>query len=63
MTYDFTTTLELAWKQCGEETKLSFTNKDGIYLPEALSKVFTFLESAYGYSVLDHARKYLEDQA
>ena len=63
MTYDFTTTLELAWKQCGQEVNLSFTDADGIYIPEALSKVFTFLESAYGYSVLDHARQYLEDQA
>lgn len=62
MTYDTTTTFELVWKECGEELKLSFTGNDGIYISEALAKVFAFLESAYGYSVLDHARQYLDEQ-
>lgn len=59
MLYDITTTFELTWKQCGEETKLSFTNEEGINVNESLSKIFSFLESVYGYSVENHAREFL----
>ena len=59
MLYDVTTTLELTWEQCGEKTKLSFTDEDGINVNESLSKIFSFLESVYGYSVENHARDFL----
>lgn len=61
MTYDDTTTLELSWKQYGQELKLSLTEQDGIFLGDALAKVFGFLETAYGYSVEDRVRQYLDE--
>lgn len=59
MTYDFTTTFELSFVQHGETTKLSFTDEEGIVVTSALEKVFTFLESVYGYDVKNHARELL----
>lgn len=59
MTYDFTTTLELSFTQYGEATKLSFTDADGMTVTDALGKIFTFLESVYGYDVTNHAREFL----
>lgn len=61
MNYDDTTTLEISWKQFGQELKSSFTDENGIVLPEALEKTFGFLQTAYGYCVLRSALSYIHD--